>query len=310
MLNYTVHGVLAAFAFALCGCGSSFIGKHPASEVKSGERVTITLTEASGEAEAVPVALLAAVIPKVVDLGVQVVEREIAREKARYSASYRAFGAGANFYASDAVDAPIALQRVRLERTVLVKKGSTRSRETASLLEFDVIATNENRFIRLVPRTFVYNYSKAKTRSGDNDIDITITVRVHSYFYDEKGGLQIVTTEVPPMRVPGVVLGEAWSFDAEDPTSADYFGNLSTAWIPAVGRTKFADHRFGTGAYTVEIIVDERDAFGDTIEKVEAVVKEHKDDARDRIVDSLLKVLDLEEEDGDGGSGTDAETPK
>lgn len=291
-------GVLLLALCLLTGCSlnRSFIAGDEWSNQSRSERVYIELDTLEAE-KSIAVPLLAAVAPKLIDYGIEFVQKEVKREASRYERSYVATVAGDQFYPTreSALPAKPLLRRIAVSRSI-IPRGSD-EREDAMHLILKVVPSADHFYFRFEPESLKVDFAKAKTRRGDNDVDIEVKLSM-TFFWVEDGEARQQSIELPAIMLTGVKQGIEYMSGLADKEKGQVFSaqlkNAASAWIPmppvsSVDVTTDGSMTtvYGTGTYIIRVVVREYDDFGERVSTVAKFVDEKEQEAVEFFLEKL-----------------------
>lgn len=223
-----------------------------------GDKTTLMISEnTSGENKifemlAIP-AIVAAVVPTVIDLVATNVKQQMKRNTLAYSGEYKGFVSGENFYLKDD---SINLPKLTLTRKIIKKNGGE---ETAvQLVLIPEISADKTAFRYYVDKNITYNYSISKTRCKYDYIHLNLELEIKS-LHVSKSEYKLSDVRTTNISIPLIHVG----------SKNDLNEKIYSGWIPFPARSTVA--KAGMDSVSEEKIViktDKDDKVEETKEEI------------------------------------------
>lgn len=252
---------------------------NPNSEQKKGGKVEIELIY-DNEAHVEFVPALIPFISKITDFLFKVIAKEIERESSKYSAEYSSKKRSNNFYNSSYDK--ISLKQIKITRYIEFLGNKDKQ---AFYAIFDVVPSNDNSAFYIQPNELKLIHSKAKVRQKDTNLDIAVKIIFDSVWLDTNNTIQTNSTSVD-------FLSNNIEFNKLNDFSSNDTNSVSTQWIPSIPRSAKFDNSgnligFGSGNYSVTVVVKEFDDFGKRLKELAEFIDKNREGVVGFISDQL-----------------------
>lgn len=257
-----------------------------------GERVSIQPIEAEAQG-IVPVAVLAALAPKVISFTTAKLKAYYSKESEKYVASYGTTYVGEDFYKDNGNH---EFSYGGYEITRHIRSGN--QEVPASSITLALMTNNEKTLMQFLPQKIQLQKAKAKLRTGDDTVDLSINVILNAWWQIKNGEIKSRELGDVTMVLTNIRLGDSYTLKGEPNNyylqnqhreKSNY--NVQSSWlapVPISVSEQGNPLEHARGNYSLQITVTEIDDYG------ERVAQFGKDlhDSRGIITELLEQLLD------------------